>query len=173
MHDFAKRYHGDVGRTFNVQRGHIRYIFLSSCFCKVLKRWLRCLAHIINLATQALISTQSKAKYYNPHDVDEHLPDTSNSERDELGLVCAIVVKVCNFLFTLFCYKITIVIRHDHHHCERNSFLPFKDGQVLGLFSFFWTWESVGAQRMWWLSMLLVADWYDFFVYVSKVLTIV
>lgn len=53
----------------------------------------RCLAHIINLATQALISTRSKAKYYNPHNVDEHTPDTDVLERDELGLVRAISVK--------------------------------------------------------------------------------
>lgn len=72
----------------------------------------RCLAHIINLATQALISTHSKSKYYNPHDPTAHeLPVTTiytppavnnaNGEepvpqilRDELGLVRAIVVKV-------------------------------------------------------------------------------
>ncbi|KAG6864146.1 hypothetical protein C0991_012142, partial [Blastosporella zonata] len=56
-----------------------------------------CLAHIINLATQALILTRSKAKYYNPHQIDEHLPDTSlDVERDELGLIWAIVVKECS-----------------------------------------------------------------------------
>ena len=58
----------------------------------------RCLAHIINLATQALISTKSKAKYYNPHDIDEHSPDFGTVERDELGLVRAISVKVCRLL---------------------------------------------------------------------------
>jgi len=60
----------------------------------VLKLWLRCLAHIINLATQALISTRSKAKYYNPHEADAHVPETSSSKGDELGLIHAIVVKV-------------------------------------------------------------------------------
>ena len=54
----------------------------------------RCLAHIINLATQALISTRSKAKYYNPHAIDEHEPDTNRIDHDEIGLVRAIVVKV-------------------------------------------------------------------------------
>src|ERR1700737_3757472 len=34
-----------------------------------------CLAHIINLATQALISTRSKAKYYAPDTDDAHIPD--------------------------------------------------------------------------------------------------
>ena len=58
----------------------------------------RCLAHIVNLATQVLISMRSKAKYYNPHDIDEHSPDFDANERDELGLVCAISVKVCKHL---------------------------------------------------------------------------
>jgi hypothetical protein len=55
----------------------------------------RCLAHIINLATQALIATRSKAQYYNPHaDVDEHMPDVEAIERDKLGLIRAISIKV-------------------------------------------------------------------------------
>jgi hypothetical protein len=63
----------------------------------------RCLAHIINLATQALIATRSKSKYYNPHDLDEHIPDLDAQERDEIGLVRAIVVKVSShFIIWLF-----------------------------------------------------------------------
>lgn len=52
-----------------------------------------CLAHIINLATQALISTRSKAKYYSPDTDDAHIPDLGAVERDEVGLVRAISVK--------------------------------------------------------------------------------
>ncbi|KAF8810030.1 hypothetical protein BYT27DRAFT_7092899, partial [Phlegmacium glaucopus] len=48
---------------------------------------------IINLATQALIAARSKAKYYNPHALDEHVPVTLGTDRDEIGLICAIVVK--------------------------------------------------------------------------------
>jgi hypothetical protein len=54
----------------------------------------RCLAHIINIATQALIQARSKTKYYNPHDIDEHTPDVTAPERDELGLIRAVSVKV-------------------------------------------------------------------------------
>jgi len=67
---------------------------LSCFFLQDTQTVTRCLAHIINLTTQALISTRSKAKYYNPHDVDEHLPDPTGEDRDEVGLVRAIVVKV-------------------------------------------------------------------------------
>lgn len=62
------------------------------CFSDVQKH--RCLAHIINLATQALISTRSKAKFYSPDSEDAHIPDLAAMERDEVGLVRAVCVKV-------------------------------------------------------------------------------
>ena len=60
----------------------------------------RCLAHIINLATQALIETQSKAQYFDPHNINDHTPDINAVERDELGLIRAISVKVS--ILTIF-----------------------------------------------------------------------
>lgn len=59
--------------------------------------YLRCLAHIINLATQTLISTKSKSKYYDPHSQDKHSPDIDGVVRDEVGLVRGICVKVSMF----------------------------------------------------------------------------
>jgi hypothetical protein len=55
-----------------------------------------CLAHVINLATQKLISTYSKAPHFNPHDPTAHIPGeaSAGSLRDEIGLVRAIAVKV-------------------------------------------------------------------------------
>jgi hypothetical protein len=59
------------------------------------------LAHIINLATQALIKTRSDAKYYSPHDENqEDIQDADGAERDELGLVRAICVKVSSVMIT-------------------------------------------------------------------------
>jgi len=49
-----------------------------------------CLTHIINLATQALISTRSKAKFYSGDPKDGHIPDMTGTDRDEIGLVHAI-----------------------------------------------------------------------------------
>lgn len=62
------------------------------------------MAHIINLATQAIIFVKSKAKHYDPHNLDAHLPDMTVHIRDELGLVRAICVKAqsssqCKALF--------------------------------------------------------------------------
>ena len=55
----------------------------------------RCLAHIINLATQALISTRSKAKYYNSNAEDLHMPNLEpGADCNEVGLIRAITVKV-------------------------------------------------------------------------------
>ena len=55
----------------------------------------RCLAHIINLATQAVISTRSKSKYYTGNPADDHIPkDLADNERDEIGIVRAICIKV-------------------------------------------------------------------------------
>jgi len=52
------------------------------------------LAHVINLATQALIKGYSKAKYYSPVNPDEHMPDVDAFIRDEVGLIREIAVKV-------------------------------------------------------------------------------
>jgi hypothetical protein len=48
-----------------------------------------CLAHVINLATQALIRTYSKSPHFDPKCPKDHVP----ADRDEVGLVRSIVVK--------------------------------------------------------------------------------
>ncbi|KAF5343868.1 hypothetical protein D9758_015885 [Tetrapyrgos nigripes] len=48
------------------------------------------------LGQLALISTHSKAKHYDPESPESHEPDLEAVERDVLGLVRAIVVKVCS-----------------------------------------------------------------------------
>ncbi|KAF8218905.1 hypothetical protein L208DRAFT_1345764 [Tricholoma matsutake] len=56
------------------------------------KRKINCLAHVINLAMQMLISTYSKSPHFNPKQPDAHVP----TSHDEVGLVRAIVVKECS-----------------------------------------------------------------------------
>ena len=48
----------------------------------------KCLVHVINLATQALISTRSKAKYFTSNNKNEVLTDLGHTafKRDEVGL---------------------------------------------------------------------------------------
>jgi hypothetical protein len=55
----------------------------------------RCLAHIINLATQAVISSRSKSKYYSGDPGDDIVPeDADTGDRDEIGIIRAICAKV-------------------------------------------------------------------------------
>ncbi|PPQ91560.1 hypothetical protein CVT25_008679 [Psilocybe cyanescens] len=51
------------------------------------------MTHIINLAMQAIISTRSKAKYYDANTEDLHIPDMVAKDCDEVGLIQAICVK--------------------------------------------------------------------------------
>jgi hypothetical protein len=55
-----------------------------------------CLAHVINLATQALIGTYSKSPHFDPKNPEAHIP----SSRDEVGLIRAIAVKVGKILIS-------------------------------------------------------------------------
>ena len=54
-----------------------------------------CLAHIVNLATQALLAAHSKSKAYDPKEPNHDLVAKHGSQRDEVGLVWSICVKVC------------------------------------------------------------------------------
>jgi hypothetical protein len=55
---------------------------------------IRCLAHIVNIVTQSVITTYSKSEHFNPIEPDTDFAGTG-AERDEVGLVRAIGVKVC------------------------------------------------------------------------------
>jgi hypothetical protein len=77
-------------------------------FDSLSRNYFRCLAHILNLGTQLLISTKSKTKYYNVHDddvPDADIADPEQPDRDEVGLVRAICVKVwCPFIILFLIY---------------------------------------------------------------------
>jgi hypothetical protein len=79
-----------------------------------------CLSHVVNLRCQVLISTYSKSPHYAPHDPKAHEPDTSKTnDRDEVGLICAICVKVCLILRHML-YFIKYFSRNAHQPNERN-----------------------------------------------------
>ncbi|KAE9387698.1 hypothetical protein BT96DRAFT_477262 [Gymnopus androsaceus JB14] len=60
------------------------------------KNHIRCLAHIINLATQAVLQTHSKSKHYDPKEPEKLEPDVEEEYCDEIGLIQSIVVKACS-----------------------------------------------------------------------------
>lgn len=96
LDEFVRCYARKTGKVFDVRKRHIQFVFFVTCQrCPTLIdiTMYSCLAHIINLATQALILTHSKAKYYSPNTDDAHIPDLAATERDKVGLVQAITVK--------------------------------------------------------------------------------
>ena len=99
LQEFAHCYLLKTGTAFDVKRRHIRevlYLFHSNTL--FLCSFHRCLAHIINLATQAVITTRSKSKFHDGSPDNDDLPeDLGASERDEIGIVRAICVKVGPF----------------------------------------------------------------------------
>ncbi|KAF9526773.1 hypothetical protein CPB83DRAFT_837075 [Crepidotus variabilis] len=71
---FARCYPAKIGEVFDIDKCHTR-----------------CLAHIINLGTQTLLSIQSKAKY-SAHK-GEHLPEPGAPDCNGVGFSWAIHVK--------------------------------------------------------------------------------
>lgn len=90
MQEFATQLQSATGRPYRWQERKIRYAFESDSSLR-LTPLLSCLAHVINLATQLLISTYSKSPHFDPRKPEGHIP----TSRDEVGLVRAIAVKVC------------------------------------------------------------------------------
>ncbi|KAK2464572.1 hypothetical protein APHAL10511_003430 [Amanita phalloides] len=59
------------------------------------QKWkINCLTHVINLATQSLISTYTNAPYFDAKNPNVHMPTTHN----KVGIVHAIAVKECSLL---------------------------------------------------------------------------
>ncbi len=78
-------------KEYDWKRRKIKFVcFFSTCCFGYSQLCNSCLAHVINLATQVLISTHSKSPHFDPKMPDAHMP----TYRDEVGLVRAIVVKV-------------------------------------------------------------------------------
>lgn len=100
--EFARLIKLKTGLIWNPVERRIGYV-CAPLVSTLTKHFRRCLAHIINIATQKLISAYSKAPHFNAHEPTAHIPDTSESMRDEIGLVRAISVKasLCSSLLFL------------------------------------------------------------------------
>lgn len=82
-----KIYHGGSPTTISGR-------LLSHIIHALLTLSTRCLAHVINLATQVFISLCSTTAHFDPENPEEHEPDLSADVRDVVGLLRAIGVKV-------------------------------------------------------------------------------
>jgi hypothetical protein len=93
MKEFAACLKITAGKEYNPKKRKIKFVYSLSCVVTLLMN-CSCLAHVINLAMQMLISTYSKAAHFDPNQPEAHLPTSC----DEVGLVRAIVVKVRRFI---------------------------------------------------------------------------
>ncbi|KAJ7851918.1 hypothetical protein B0H14DRAFT_2581151 [Mycena olivaceomarginata] len=65
----------------------------TSLIWNPIERLIGCLAHVIDIATQKLLSAYSKSPHLNAREPNSLIPDTSESMRDEIGLVRVIAMK--------------------------------------------------------------------------------
>jgi hypothetical protein len=132
LQEFARCYNLKTGTLFDIKRRQIRYVPLTIHYSHLFL--LRCLAHIINLATQAVISTCSKSKYYSGDPEDVAVPeDVGTSDRDEIGVICAICVKVS--LTDQLPFISHVWNRHDLPRNASNSSGLFKSASAYALAS--------------------------------------
>jgi hypothetical protein len=91
MKELAGRLNTSTGKTYHWQKRKMKFVSsLTHSFQLLTNNTGSCLAHVINLATQMLISTYSKSPHFDPSQPDAHIP----TSRDEVGLIRAIGVKV-------------------------------------------------------------------------------
>ena len=89
MKELAARLEAATAREYIWEKRKIKSVSSLSRSYQLLTN-NSCLVHVINLATQMLISTYSKSPHFDPKKPEAHIP----TSRDEVGLVRAIVVKV-------------------------------------------------------------------------------
>jgi hypothetical protein len=127
---------------------HTVSIVFNNFLC-LTKSITRCLAHIINLATQAILKTHSKSEHYNSADPEAHEPNVDEAFRDEIGLVRAIVVKVHMQSSMIQIKPIQNKYRLVHLRNVGNFLKIFNIATVLTAYvNFYWIWLFDGHQRM-------------------------
>jgi hypothetical protein len=92
LQEVAARIKIATGKPYKWRKRKIKYVLFLYLMISATHVGNSCLAHVINLATQALIGTYSQSPYFEPKSPESHVPTC----RDEVGLIRAIVVKVCH-----------------------------------------------------------------------------
>ena len=99
MMHFAAMIQWATGKEFNAVKWQIQWDSSSSHHVLLFGSLIylkRCLVHIINLVTQAVISKYSKSKYHDPEKSDDDLMVSMTAYHwDKVGLIWTIMVKVC------------------------------------------------------------------------------
>ena len=140
-----------------------------------------CLAHIINLAMQALLTAHSKSEHFDPATPDADLVASRGVQRDEVGLVRAICVKVSIYCFrhiqittngiyltgTLFCAAQRIVQQYPAawwrwsctEWCTKATFDGYESSLVINLCHARTSREAQGCMLI--INALAVVIWRD------------
>jgi hypothetical protein len=111
MAELAAKLKAATGKKYNWRKRKIKYVFPNVQF-RLFITIHSCLAHVINLATQALISAYSQSPHFDPKNPEAHVPTC----HDEVGLVRAITVKVhANHIYSstntdCYCYSGAVII---------------------------------------------------------------
>jgi hypothetical protein len=100
LKELATRLHARTGKTYHWKKRRVKFVtsYITHSLQLLTENPGSCLAHVINLATQMLISSYSKSPHFNPNQPDAHTP----TSRDEVGLVRAIAVKVSLMMMIYF-----------------------------------------------------------------------
>ena len=126
MAEFANHINDDIGKPFDPKKHCLRQVVHCLTHLHITNvQHCSCLAHIINLATQALLAAHSKSKHYDPTSSEDIVVATRDGfQRDKVGLIRVIAVKV-GHPFDNCCVQTSIVsseLRNDHLHSARSSF---------------------------------------------------
>jgi hypothetical protein len=94
MKELAMCLKNNTDKKYDWKKQKIKFVYSLTGSFQILTAD-SCLAHVINLTTQMLISTYSNSPHFDLKQPDVHIP----TSRDEVGLVRAIVVKVRSFVW--------------------------------------------------------------------------
>jgi len=153
LEEFTQLYETQFKKKFPWCEWRIKYIACYLAANMTHNCVYSCLAHVINLGTQVLICTYSKAPHYKPHNPHAHEPDTTmHHEHDEIGLIRSICVKVIDFSLHTMIYW--FFQRSDLLWSARNYTKQSKSRLASpALHNSFWIWRFIGCWPMWWLIM--------------------
>jgi hypothetical protein len=91
IRDLAAHLKISTGKKYHWRKQKVKSIHLQAAYVSYSStHYNSCLAHVINLVTQMLISMYSKSPHFDPKQPDAHVATSC----DEVGLMRVIVVKV-------------------------------------------------------------------------------
>lgn len=144
-------------KPWDSKTNHIQYVPWFRIQCSYTNKYFfSCLAHVINLASQAFIAGYSKTKYFNPEKPDDHNLDINAPDHDAVGLVQAINVKVMSKFHCTDMYWQWLIHRSVHPQSASNDSKPCKVIRRHTKRCCSLIWEFDGHQLLLWCNVDLI-----------------